>query len=700
MKKKSAILLSWFFCLLLLACSDDTADSDASAADLVGADLATVDGGADSGTEAGVDASGDGPVMDAALPDSALPPDMPTGNDPGRCATPTRLTLSGGKATVSGDTTKATNEFAKLSCGNSNGPFDGGQLYYRVALAAGKTYKLQLSPSAGFDAALYAFAASTSCQAAAVNSACSSYHSDIIGSGSAGTEQIKISTSSAGDWTIAVDSHSKASAGTFTLTVSEYTPAANAACAKATELKLVGGKVSTSGDTRDAVNEYGSQITCNSSSYLTGPQLYYKVALTAKQAYKLSLTPSYHAHAYVFPQNGCGSVASINKACGSSGSGVHGGPMGPAVATSVVFTPSTSGSYVVAVDSSSASQAGPFTLAMATFATAKNGSCSKAPALKLDAGKVTQVSGDTTGIKNEHSAVKCGASYALNGSQLYYSVTLAAGKTYRLALTPATHIAYMHIFVGGSCTKDGKKIEAACASKGKTGDVVGPVASGTTGELYFSPATAGSYVIAVDSLGGGHSGAFTLQVGEHDLKAPATFTAPISWDFDSSCQNLGKSGDWQCGTLAFVAGKNCDALSGTDAPKNAVSGKGLWGTRLNDCHSPGSNAKTACSNANPYDDSMLYFAVSLPKTWSKATLSYYSFDDYFLPFDWSEVRINGKVVSQNCKGPKSSPVAWTPKNVDLSKYVGQTITVSFHFMASASVNHSGWYIDDLAITGQ
>ena len=693
---KKTLLIMLLAALLCSGCSDDTVTPDGSVVE-AGADLPGVEAGVDTGVEAGQpDAGVDGPLPDAAAPDLFFS-DGPAPPSYSWCATPEKLTMTGGKVTVTGSTSGGAGQLASVSCGNANGPWAGPQHYYRVALQANKTYRAVLTPAKGFDAALYVFSASTACVASAVDTACAGRSSDVIGAGSAGVEKVTISTTSASDWIVVVDSHSKAALGAFTLTVAEHTPPANSSCAKASEIKLTSGKGSVTGDTSGATNEYGNSIACGGYTYLTGPQLYYKVTLKAKQAYKVSLSPSFSGHVYAFPANGCGSVSSINKACG--GSGMLAGPVGAGATGSLVFTSTVGGSHVIAVDSESSQNAGAFTLAVSTFAKAKNGKCAGAAALKLTGGKAS-VSGDTTSVNNEHSAVKCAGAFPLNGSQLYYKVTLAAGKTYRLALTPS-FFGYLHIFPGGSCTKDGKKIEAACGSSGKTGDVVGPVGPGKTGELYFTPAKGGSHVIAVDSHSYSQVGVFSLDVGEFSLKPPATFTAPLSWDFDSACQNLGKTGDWECGAFGgFKADKSCDATSSTSAPKAAHSGSGMWGTVLSGCHTPAVNAKISCGNQNPYDDSLLYFAVTIPGTWKKATLTYWSWDDYLLPFDWSEVRVDGKVVSQNCTGSKASPVTWTKRTVDLSTFAGQTVTVSFHFGASTTVNYSGWYLDDLAVTGQ
>lgn len=703
---KPILRFGWLLLLVLVVagCSDEVGGAD-QGVDLAmaeaGADGARVDAGRDGSADLGTDATppvpdlgADGPlpVGDLALGDGPAPPKH------SHCAAPQALALSGGKASVSGDTSVAADQFPQLTCGSANGPWPGPQLYFRVTLKAKQTYRVTLTPAAGFDAALYAFGASTACNSAAVNAACGKHHSDRPGSGAAGAEQLLITPAKDGDWVLAVDSHAGSAGGKFTLALAPHTPPVHSACAKASKMTLASGKASASGDTSGAVNEYGGSITCGGFQGLVGPQTYYKVALKAKQAYKLSLTAAFAAHLYLFPVNACGSVSSINKACGSSGSsGRVVGPLGPGTSGWLLFTPTTSGDYVVVVDSTSGTLAGKYTLQVQSFSVASNRTCAKPKKLTLSGGKAT-VQGDTVGIKNQYN-VSCGTTHTLSGSQAYYKLALKAGQRYRVALTPAFY-GFAYLFRSSDCAGKTKSISAACGSAGKNGDVVGPVAPGKTGELYFTPAKAGDYLVAVDSTGGQAAGIFTLDVSEFSLTAPQTFTAPLSWSFDSACPKLGLTGDWECGAYSgFSPDKQCDAPTKVAPPKAARSGAGMVGTRLAGCHSGKDNAQSPCSNSNPYDDSMLYFAVTLPKTWTKASLSYWSWDDYMLAFDWSEIRVDGKVLAQACKGPRPALVQWTQRKVDLSKYVGQTVTVSFHFMASSVINYSGWYVDDLVISG-
>ena len=55
------------------------------------------------------------------------------------------IKLSDGKATVTGDTSKANNEFGdKVRCGEQVG-FTGPQLYYKVDLEADKAYEVKVT---------------------------------------------------------------------------------------------------------------------------------------------------------------------------------------------------------------------------------------------------------------------------------------------------------------------------------------------------------------------------------------------------------------------------------------------------------------------------------------------------------------------------------------------------------------------------
>lgn len=184
------------------------------------------------------------------------------------------------------------------------------------------------------------------------------------------------------------------------------------------------------------------------------------------------------------------------------------------------------------------------------------------------------------------------------------------------------------------------------------------------------------------------------QAGVGDSSA-GVLTAPFFLDFEKSNGQLVGTRDWEWGALAFKAGTNC-GTSTPDPPLAGRSGTGVWGTVLNDCYNPLDNAKDACTNADTSDDSVLTLKLKIPAHYTKAKLTYWEWRDFFLTFDWTEVRVNGSWVKQTCIGTNPAPASWQKQTLDLSAHVGQVVTVSFHFMASAVVNQSGWYLDDIS----
>ncbi len=189
-----------------------------------------------------------------------------------------------------------------------------------------------------------------------------------------------------------------------------------------------------------------------------------------------------------------------------------------------------------------------------------------------------------------------------------------------------------------------------------------------------------------------------------DTMPQGTFNAPFTLDFESNNGGLKSTGDWQWGALNFSQGSGC--TSGFLAPTKGHSGTNVWGTTLNDCHSPQSpsnDASGSCGatvNASIADDAILSLDVAIPSGWTMATLTYWQWHDGFLSYDWGEIRANNQVVAQFCSGtPPGSTGSWEQVSIDLSSYTGKTVKLTFHFIASSSVNHAGWYIDDLSVSG-
>ncbi len=317
--------------------------------------------------------SGDrGPVVDPDLGpprEAGVPPANAT------CAKPQLVALQGGKASVAGDTLDAPDELGGIGCNDQMGPWVGGQVYYKVALAAGKKYKVRLKPS-GADLALYAFPASTACDKAAIDAACTGLTRDtpdippVFGQ----PEEMLLAPSAAGDWMIVVDSYSELQLGAFVLTVEEYTLPANTTCAKAEKVTLSAGAVKVSGDTLGAPNEQVS-LACGEKPakpgdpirpYL-GPQLYYAVDLVGGTKYRINTKTENYARVYVFPQTvGCAESA-IEAACASGGQNGAMSVVNMNTPTDLYFTPSKTQTYVIAVDSTGPILYGPFTVEITEY---------------------------------------------------------------------------------------------------------------------------------------------------------------------------------------------------------------------------------------------------------------------------------------------------------------------------------------------
>jgi hypothetical protein len=649
-------------------------------------DLVSLDQTADAQGDLGSDISGADLTPDLQLADQG--PDGPPPPAHSSCSTPKSVSLSAGKASITDDTTTAKDEHPTVDCGNPLGPWPGRQLYYKLPLSAGKAYRVTLTPSgsAGFDAALYAFPAATACQASVINAACTGNAVDTVGSTA---EILVIKPGASADWIIVVDAYDKAQFGPFSLVVEELTAPANTTCAAAQSVSLVSGKASVQGDTTLSTDEF-SKLTCSGADGpWPGPQLYYTLAgLVAGKHYKVVLIPAgFDGALYAFAAATTCSEAGIGAACAGHVSDAS--TSGP---ETLLLSPTSTGDWKIAVDAALANGAGTFTLEVSEVTLPNNTTCAKAQAVTLTAG-AAQVTADTSLSTDEYAGLTCGGVAALTGPQLYYTVALTAGQPYVLALSAAFNARLYVAAAPASCSETA--IETACKSNGGSGDLLATFAQTPT-DLLFTPQTSGSYLVGVDSSGAG--GAFTLALSE--LTVP-TFMAPLAFNFDSDCKGLAATNDWACGTLAFSAGAACTAAA--KGPTAGHSGSGAWGTVLNDCHSPlGNNAGyLGCSNAAPNDDSILSFKVSLPGGWTKATLTYWAWEDLNIPNDWAEIRVSGSAVSagQVCAGTPTSPTAWIQRTVDLTAHVGKTVQISFHMLASPVTNRAGWYIDDLAVSG-
>jgi len=425
------------------------------------------------------------------------------------CSSPKVLTFTGTSLTEAGDTTLALPEFGtNVDCGSYS--MDGNQLYYKVPLTAGKTYKASLTPDSTWDGGLYAFVASTTCDYTAINTACTGYYADDYGNGK--DEVVVVAPTTTEDWIFVVDSYYSSDAGSFTLTIEEVTQPVNSTCAAAEVVTFVSDKATITGDTTVAPNEYTTQIDCGGFTDYDGNQVYFKVTIPTGKALKMALTPKFSAYAIVFQAASCGTVASINTDCGSSGAtGGKYGSVSSGTTGSAVFNPTAGGDYIIAVDASSASSFGSFTGDLELITPPSNTVCSAPTVLTLASGTVSTTS-DTTLATNEFGTdIECGTGYSLDGPQLYFQVNLVATKSYTLTLTPDSGFdAALYAFPAATGCATGAAIETACASYGSDSATGGGVETVSISSV----STTADWIIGVDSYTSSEYGGFTLKIDE------------------------------------------------------------------------------------------------------------------------------------------------------------------------------------------
>ena len=141
-----------------------------------------------------------------------------------RCADPWQLEFVDGVATVSDDTSRATDEFPTLVCGRSDPQqgFRGGQIYYRFTARPGREYALRLKASDFSGVDFYVFPAAAACTAESIRAACSSEGvSGTIRRSIPSTALTSFAPREPGDYLIGVDT-TLTKGERFTLTVFEY----------------------------------------------------------------------------------------------------------------------------------------------------------------------------------------------------------------------------------------------------------------------------------------------------------------------------------------------------------------------------------------------------------------------------------------------------------------------------------------------
>jgi len=463
------------------------------------------------------------PDLPVAKPD--LPVAKPDINTLGNsvCAGATQLGWGGKKSiTVAGTTATAKNEYgSSINCGNYSTVMVGAQRYYKVSLTGGKGYRFTFAPKYHY-ARMYLF---QTCGITGINAGCGSSGktgaiTGAISSGQSGYLVFKPTTS--GTWYVAVDASHQNYKGAYSLTIDEFTVPTNETCTKAQKLNFVEGVASITGNTAGAQNEFGSKINCGYKNYnFPAPQLYYK--FTAKKGYKYSVAvkPSFYAAVYAFRSNGC-SASGINTDCASNGNFGFNHHYVSSYGRTFWLTPGASADYTVAIDSRYATYAGTFSIKVTEVFPQNNATCAKAATLSLTGGKVTVIS-DTAGLANEYGqSILCGqtqSSYAFDGPQQYYKLSMAKGKSYKISLTPAFSYARFYVF-GNAC--GATAINKDCASGGKTGLWTSASYANQASHILFSPTASGVYHVVVDSRGSPYRGMYKLKIQE--IQAPSNGT--------------------------------------------------------------------------------------------------------------------------------------------------------------------------------
>lgn len=485
-----------------------------------------------------------------------LGPDLaPVKND--LCVGATALAFAaGGTLTHSASTVGARNDFGDaIRCGGTTA-LSGPQRYYRITLTAGRHYRFTLAP--GFSALLYLF---TACSKTIINTDCTSGGATggVVGPIAAGgSGSLDFVPGASGEYVVAVDSKKTSDAGTFTLTVRETQPPQNSRCAAPSALDISSGKATVKASTLGAANDFQKTLTCNLGKEFDGPQLYYKVALTAGSWYRLSLSPQFAGGLWVAGSGANCLAQNINLDCG----GVTGTVL-PLVdkgkTGSTLFRPLLSADYVVAVDALDPQAAGDFSLTVEKVTPAGNTVCSGATPLSLSGGKVA-LQGSTAGAENDSgAALRCGTAAPLLGPQAYYAVTLDGGKTYLVSLKAQFSAA---LALGAACST----LAADCSSGGLSGGYF-PAPTGLRRTLRYTPTSGGPHLIAVDSPEPGASGSFELLVQEYSAPQNGACATPktLTLGSTSPLTELGDTGPLK----NDLAGVSCGLSNGPFAGPQA-----------------------------------------------------------------------------------------------------------------------------------
>ncbi len=298
-----------------------------------------------------------------------------------------------------------------------------------------------------------------------------------------------------GPHVIGVDAYTFGQWGAFDVRVTEAAGPNNDTCASAMTLSWSKGQASAAGSTALASNtvQLSPTLGCTGAAF-KGGDLFFAVPLNAGKTYRVAAQPDKGFDLSLLLLSGCGGSAACVKGADRELAG------GEEV---LYFTPSASGTYRVVLGSRRApgtyGSSGSFALDITEASKPANDTCGKAAPLSM-AGGVAKVVGDTGLATNALKLdSKACTSFASPGPDLFYSVTLTGGKTYKVTLFSTTTFDPMLYALTGC------GVTACVAGSDNPGD-------GKVETLTLSPKVTTTYTIAVDAHDAQDVGAFTLYI--------------------------------------------------------------------------------------------------------------------------------------------------------------------------------------------
>ncbi len=475
-------------------------------------------------------------------PDITVLPDMPKPS----CTLPFNyITLSGGKGSAKGEI-KSTDKTSKVNLaktGCTSLVTLGAEHIYAVYLSSSTKYFIGVTPSSSYNVGFYVFTDCSKIAATCIAGADKNY------SGSA--ESVQFTPPVTGVYFIGVDSQyaagSSLSYGTYTVDVQEAKAPKNDTCAGATTLAFPAGKMSITetGNTLFAKNAVSLTSTGCTKNTSGGADVFYKINLVKGTLYKFELdASSFNASMYIFSD--CSKVA---------GSCVKGADEWTSLEEEISFTPTATKDYYIGVDGRASTDKGSFKLTIDKFNKPKNDTCATAAKLTFTGTKATG-SGHTIGATNTVKLASTGCTKKdTEGPDVFYSMSLTGGKTYKIKVTPASGYDAA-AYVLSSCTNP----TSACVSGSDT------ASSGSAEAFAFSPKTTGTYYLVVDTSYAATSsyamGKFTLEVEE--FKAPKNDSCNTPEKMTWTAGKATASGDTSKATnqVSFASSSGCTDTKG------------------------------------------------------------------------------------------------------------------------------------------